>query len=101
MRSANCIRVLAVLGLLVALSAQLFSQTTTGRILGQVYDQSGASVAAATVTVTDVQRATTRTVTTDASGNYVVPALPPGTYAIRVEAKGFKTVQRPNVLLEV
>ncbi len=101
MRSAICIRVWAVVGLLFAVSVPLFSQTTTGRILGEVYDQSGASVAGATVTVTDVQRATTRSVTTDASGNYVVPALPPGTYAIRVEAKGFKTVERPSILLEV
>jgi hypothetical protein len=102
MHSAISIRVLVVACLLVAgVSTQVWCQTTTGRILGEIHDQSGASVSGATVTVSDVQRATTRTVTTDTTGNYIVPALPPGTYTIRVEAKGFKTVERPNVVLEV
>jgi len=32
---------------------------------------------------------------------YVIAALPPGTYAVRAEAKGFKATERPSVLLEV
>jgi hypothetical protein len=95
------IRVLVVVCLCSFLSVRLVSQTITGRILGEVYDQSGAALAGATVTISDTQRATTRTVTTDATGGYLVPALPPGTYLIRVEAKGFKTVERRNVVLEV
>lgn len=102
MRSAmKGIRVLGLTCLMLAVSVPAVSQTTTGRILGEVHDQTGAAVASATVTVSDVQRAVTRAVTTDQSGAYVVPALPPGTYVIRVEAKGFKTVEHPNVLLEV
>jgi hypothetical protein len=97
----NAIRFLAAVSLLCLVSTQLFSQTTTGRILGEVHDATGANVAGASVTVTDDQRGTTRTVTTDDIGNYVVPTLPPGTYAIRVEAKGFKTVERPNVQVGV
>src|ERR1700730_11040809 len=79
----------------------VLAQSTTGRILGTVTDPSGAAVAGATVVVTDVQRGTSRTVTTDQSGSYAVPDLQPGTYEIRVEVKGFKTVQRPNVQIEV
>jgi hypothetical protein len=79
----------------------MFSQSTTGRILGTVSDQSGASVAEAAVLVTDVQRGTTRAVASDASGDYVAPDLQPGVYKVRAEAKGFKTVERVNIVVEV
>ncbi|MGB7132912.1 MAG: carboxypeptidase-like regulatory domain-containing protein, partial [Candidatus Sulfotelmatobacter sp.] len=78
-----------------------FAQSTSGRILGTITDQSGADVAGATVVVTDTQRGTSRALTTDTSGNYIAPDLVPGTYSIRVEAKGFKAIQRPAVLVEV
>ncbi len=95
------IRVLGIVCLVLALSVPMFSQTTTGRILGTVRDQTGAALPAATVTVTDVQRGVTRTVTADDSGGYVVPNLTPGIYKVRAEAKGFKTVERPNLQVEV
>jgi hypothetical protein len=79
----------------------LFSQTYNGRILGNITDQTGAWVTGATVTIIDAQRGTTRTLTTDASGLYVAPELSPGMYTVRVEAKGFKTVQRINIPVEV
>src|SRR5579863_407098 len=85
--------------LLLALPAT--AQSTAGRILGTVTDQSGAAVSGATVDVTDVQRGNSRTLTTDASGDYVAAELAPGTYKIRVESKGFKKVERPNVVIEV
>jgi hypothetical protein len=87
--------------MLLAFSASAVAQSTAGRILGTLTDQSGASVPGATVVITDTQRGTSRTVATDESGNYAAPDLQPGTYKIRVEAKGFKSVDRPNVLIEV
>jgi len=92
--------------LFLALSLFLFSvsslsQTTAGRILGTLTDPSGAAVAGATIVVTDTQRGTSRTLTSDETGNYAVPDLPPGIYKIRVEAKGFKTAERPSVQIEV
>jgi len=86
---------------LLLFSASALAQSTAGRILGTLTDQSGAAVAGATVVVTDQQRGTSRTVTTDDSGAYAAPDLQPGTYKIHVEAKGFKSVERPNVLIEV
>jgi Carboxypeptidase regulatory-like domain/TonB dependent receptor len=77
------------------------AQSTAGRILGTVSDQSGAAVSGATVVVTDVERGTSRTLTTDEAGTYVAAELQPGTYKIHVVAKGFKAVERPNVLIEV
>ena len=46
-------------------------------------------------------RGTTRTLTTDAAGEYTAPSLLVGTYTVRAEAKGFQTVEHTNVLLEV
>ena len=86
---------------LLLFSVAALAQTTAGRILGTLTDQSGAAVASATVVVTDEQRGTTRTLTSDESGAYAAPDLQPGTYKIHVEAKGFKSVERPNVLIEV
>src|ERR1700694_5474355 len=79
----------------------LFSQGNQGRITGTVTDKSGGVVAGATVTVKDVQRGVARTLTTGDSGEYNAPNLLPGTHAIRAEAKGFKVVDRQNILLEV
>jgi hypothetical protein len=98
---SNGIRAFGIACLALVLTASAFSQTTTGRILGTVTDQSGASVAGAAIVITDVQRGTTRSAATDASGNYVAAELQPGTYKVRAEAKGFKTVERPNIEVEV
>src|SRR6202140_3604053 len=83
------------------LCAPAFAQGSFGRILGTVTDQSGGVVSGATVTVLDTQRGVARTLTTDQAGEYSAPTLIPGTYTVRVEAKGFKRVDRQNVVLEV
>jgi hypothetical protein len=79
----------------------LFSQGNFGRILGDVTDQSGGVVSGATVIVLDTQRGVARTLTTDEAGAFNAPTLIPGTYTVRVEAKGFKKIERQNVVLEV
>jgi hypothetical protein len=78
-----------------------FPQGSTGRILGTVTDQSGGTVAGATVSVVDTERGVTRTLTTDDAGEYNAPNLTPSTYLVRAEAKGFKKLERQNVILEV
>ena len=84
-----------------ALGVPGLAQSTTGRILGTVSDQSGAAVTGATVLVTSVERGTSRALTTDEAGAYAAPDLAPGTYKIHVEARGFKSIERPNVVIEV
>ena len=69
----------------------LFSQANQGTIQGGVFDQSGGAIAGAMVTVTDVARGVTRNLVADDAGQYVTPALDPGTYTVRAEAKGFRT----------
>ena len=91
----------AVLALCLALCLQGVAQSTSGRVLGSVTDASGAAVTGATVVVTDTERGTSRTLTTDDAGAYVAADLNPGNYKIHVEARGFKSVERPSVHIEV
>ena len=97
------VTVISILSAVLALlsTVNLFSQGSAGRIQGTVVDQSGAAIPGATVTILDVQKGTSRTLTTDPAGAYNAPNLLPGTYNVRAEYKGFKTVERQNVPLEV
>ncbi len=87
--------------LLLVISLPLFSQGNQGVIMGGVFDQTGGAIAGAAVTVIDVARGVTRALTTDNAGEYVAPSLLPGTYTVRAEAKGFRTVEHSGVLVEV
>ena len=101
--SATAKKALQVLVAILALSLiclPAFSQAELGRITGSVADQTGLVIPGATVTVTDTQRGASRTLTTDAAGQYFATALLPGTYTVRTEFKGFKTTERQNVVLE-
>jgi hypothetical protein len=82
-------------------SASVFAQVNQGRILGTVRDQSGGAIAGATVTVTDVLKGVSRTLTTNEAGEYAAPNLDPSTYRVRVEYKGFKTSDREGMDLGV
>src|SRR5579864_326619 len=78
-----------------------FSQLNYGRILGAITDQTGGVIAGATVTVTDTDRGVTRTLVTDSAGEYNAPSLLPSTYTVRAEAKGFRTLDRQNLMVGV
>src|SRR3989475_11433614 len=91
---------LATLGVLL-FSSPLFSQANSGRILGTVMDQTGGVISGATVTIIDKDRGVARTLITDDAGEYNAPTLIPGTYTVRVEANGFKKLERQNVVVEV
>src|SRR5882762_9969879 len=70
-----------------------------GKIVGTVQDPSGATIANASVTVTEVGKGFTRTATTDSSGFYVLNSLPPAQYDLSVESSGFHTFDQKGVTL--
>jgi hypothetical protein len=74
------------MGLLPA-SAQVDYSTATLR--GTILDPQGAVVSSANVTVTNPSTGISKTVKTQGDGSYNVPALPPGTYQVAVDAPGF------------
>ena len=72
----------------------------TGTIRGTVRDQQDLAVPGVTVTATSPALQQPRSTTSDASGGYVLVALPPGTYDVTFELSGFATVnRRTNVAL--
>jgi Carboxypeptidase regulatory-like domain/TonB dependent receptor len=92
---------LAVLVTTFLSACTIHAQTTTGRIVGSVHDQQDAAISGAKVTVTDTLRNSARTTLSDEAGDYVVADLPPSTYKVYIEAKGFNTFQADGILLEV
>jgi len=90
--------VLAVLAItvLLACSVSIYAQTTisTGSIQGTVTDPTGAAVSGAKVTITGKGTGKAISVETNSAGLYVSGALTPGDYTVRIEAQGFKTVEK-------
>ncbi len=82
-------------------STAAIAQVTTGSILGTIHDSTGAVVPNATVTITDTAKGTVSTKQTDASGDYNVSFLIPGTYTVSVEMTGFKRSVSSNVVLDI
>ncbi len=73
--------------------------TTSAYLAGTVTDTSGAVIPNAKVTVSGVDNGVVRTVTTDENGSYTVPLLPPATYLLKVDARGFGPYQQTGITL--
>jgi len=91
---------------LVLLSLCLFSglalsQSTDATISGGVTDQSGRLVPNAQVLIQNDATGLVYQSTTNASGMYLVPVLPPGHYHVQVSKAGFKTIIKADVVLNV
>ena len=88
--------VILALGLFVPVFGQTF-----GDISGAVKDATGAAIPAAQITVINVDTNATRTVASNEAGFFSFPALTPGTYNLKAEKAGFKTVNWPDILIQV
>lgn len=88
--------VLLVLGWGTSAQAQV-----TGSMKGLITDPSGAAVASANVTVANTDTGVSRATTSDASGSYLVLALPFGRYEIKVSKSGFQEYDRSGIELNV
>jgi hypothetical protein len=95
----TCCAIISLFALLI--SPTSWAQNSQGTILGRVQDASGAIVVGAKVTVTSSDTNVVVTQTTNASGEYQVPALNPGNYTVAVEAQGFQRAISAALVLEV
>jgi hypothetical protein len=83
-----------------ALPVALVAQEVRSSITGTVTDPSGAPVAGATVTVTNLAQNISFSTETNETGNYVSPFLAPGQYRLVAERQGFRQFIRENIVLQ-
>ena len=99
MRRASWVVLLLSFSLCVC--ASLFAQKYSGTITGTVTDPQGAVVSGAQVTAKNQATGDTRTATTNASGVFVFPEEPAGSYTVSVKAPNFKDFVVKDVGLNV
>jgi hypothetical protein len=74
------------------------AQTTTGSITGKVTDSSGAVLPGVSISLTGERLiGGAQSQTSDADGNYRFDRLPPGTYQLKFEMQGFRTIERADI----
>jgi hypothetical protein len=87
---------LAVLMCLLTPIGARAQAVATGIVHGVVMDPANAVVLGATVTLTDTSTNAARTATTNDTGRYVFPGVPPGIYELSVAKTGFRTAKFAN-----
>ena len=93
----------ALLTIVLACVWTVTAQSDRGAITGKVKDQTGAVVANAKVTASNIETNETREATTNDEGSYTIPQLQASTYTLKAEAPGFKTAafERVKVAVQV
>ena len=81
------------------LSSASFGQEFRGTISGIVTDPTGASIAGAKVTATEVRTGTKTQAVSESTGQYTLPFLAPGRYQINAQMQGFKEYVRKDINL--
>jgi len=93
-------KLVAICGSVILIVAGAYGQGGGNAAMsGTVSDPSGALVSQARVTMTQVGTEVKRTATTNVSGQFTIPSIPPATYRVTVEATGFKTYVQDVTLL--
>ncbi len=93
---------IAVISILVVLTAfPLAAQSPNGTINGLVLDPSNRAIAGADILVINDVTGVKYSGKTNDDGIYVVPNLPPGPYRLQVSKVGFKTLIKPDIVLNV
>src|SRR5690349_15738187 len=86
-----------LLMILLVSGTSVWGQFGASTIRGTITDPSGAVVAGATVTITNLQTNLSRSQVTKSSGSYSFELIPPGEYKVEIEAKGFQRSVVPRI----
>jgi hypothetical protein len=76
------------------------AQLQTGEIFGRVTDTTGAVLPGATVTIDSPALLRAQSAVTTETGAYRFPNIPIGTYTVKFELAGFKTLVREGIRIE-
>ncbi len=71
----------------------------SGRLTGAVLDQSSNAIAGATITLKNLRTGEVLTAKTNEEGIFSYLNIPPSAYTLRIEAKGFKSFEKSNIIL--
>jgi hypothetical protein len=96
-------RALAAALLSSVLAAPAYAQSTAanGSIEGIIIDASGGVLPGVTVTISNTDTGTERSVVTNEKGLYRAPLLPLGNYRVVAELQGFKKFEQTGITLSV
>ena len=94
-------QITVVLLLVVGLALPLAAQSPNGTINGLVLDPSSRAITGADVLVINDATGVKHPTKTNDEGIYVVPNLPPGPYRLQVSKTGFKTLIKPDIVLNI
>lgn len=94
-------RLLCMVVMALLLCSHAFAQMDQGAIVGVVQDSSGAAIAGAQVTLTDVETGLTLTAKSNGSGDYFFSPIKTGQYRISATAPGFETTVQENIVVHV
>jgi hypothetical protein len=83
------------------LAFSIFAQSPNGTINGRILDPSGAAIVGAEITIVNDATRLQYASKTNGEGIYVVTNLPPGPYRLQVAKPGFKTLIKPDIVLNV
>jgi hypothetical protein len=75
------------------------AQSATATLSGTVIDEAGAVIPSVQITLLNLSTALQRHGTTDDTGSYILPMLPPGRYNVTAQRDGFTVVEIRNVAL--
>lgn len=84
----------------ILLFVPIAAAQTTGSLEGTLTDQQGMAVVGASVELVHVATNISKTTLSNSTGNYSFEFLAPGTYAVTVTSKGFKSTTVPNAVVE-
>jgi carboxypeptidase family protein/TonB-dependent receptor-like protein len=98
MKLAIALGILLILGSPIPGSSQ---GTSLAQLNGTVQDSTGAVIANATITLQALETNRVYTATSNATGNYLIPSLPPGRYDLTAESGGFTKYTKSGIGLSV
>src|SRR5271156_3670738 len=101
MKARTVLLAILAIAVLFFSAGPTWSQTSVASLNGTVLDESGGSMGGASISLREIDRNTMYYTTSDQSGYYAIPNLPPGRYELKAEFKGFSKYTQTGTILSV